>query len=160
MRVKSDDLKGKYPPTACNAAKDSFLGHPRNTGELLAAGLSNWEKQAVNEYTANMELQKHGKKTDYGTTMQCFCRYQKDEKTPFDGEFSGSKVDGKPVKAKICAYFFSDKDTSKAMGLTIAIFIVVINLILQKVIIGFVEWIGEDTHSQQLETITNLVFIA
>jgi len=62
MRVKSDDLKGKYPPTACNAAKDSFLGHPRNTGELLVAGLSNWEKQAVNEYTANMELQKHGKK--------------------------------------------------------------------------------------------------
>ena len=46
------------------------------------------------------------------------------------------------------------------MGLAIAIFIVVINLILQMVIIKLVDWIGEDTHSQQLETITNLVFIA
>jgi len=107
-----------------------------------------------------MQLQKNNKKTDYGTTMQCFCRYLKDEKEPFDGEFTGSVVNGKAVKAKICAYYFSDKNTSKAMGLTIAIFIVIINLILQRVIIHFVEWIGEDTHSQQLETITNLVFIA
>jgi hypothetical protein len=46
------------------------------------------------------------------------------------------------------------------MGIMIAIFIVVINLILQMIIIRLVDWIGEDTHSQQLETITNLVFIA
>jgi|TARA_B110000285_G_scaffold227254_1_gene288258 hypothetical protein len=60
----------------------------------------------------------------------------------------GSKDEaGKPVTAKICSYFFSDKDTSKAMGLSIAIFIVVINLVLQMVIIRCVDWIGEDTHS-------------
>ena len=52
------------------------------------------------------------------------------------------------VSAKICGYYFSDKDISKAMGLAIAIFIVVINLILQRVIIMCVEWIGEDTNSQ------------
>jgi len=46
------------------------------------------------------------------------------------------------------------------MGLAIAIFIVVINLVLQRIIIALVDWIGEDTHSQQLETITNLVFLA
>ena len=46
------------------------------------------------------------------------------------------------------------------MGLVIAIFIVVVNLILQIVIIESVTWIGEDTHSQQLTTITIIVFIA
>jgi len=33
------------------------------------------------------------------------------------------------------------------MGICIAIFIVVINMILQIVIIKLVDWIGEDTHS-------------
>ena len=82
--------------------------------------------------------------------MQCFCRYLKDEHQKFDGEYEGTIVDAKtkkPVKAKICSYYFSDKNISKAMGLMIAIFIVVINLILQMVIIRCVDWIGEDTHS-------------
>jgi len=67
-----------------------------------------------------------------------------------DDEFTGSKdaVTKLPVKAKICSYYFSDKSISTGMGLGIAIFIVVINLVLQKVIIHFVDWIGEDTHSQ------------
>jgi hypothetical protein len=60
----------------------------------------------------------------------------------------------------MCSYYFSDVNVSKAMGITIAIFIVVINLILQMVIIRLVDWIGEDTHSQQLETITQAVFLA
>ena len=94
-----------------------------------------------------MKLENDGKKTDYGTTMQCFCYYKKNIlKLPYDGEFTGGTA-AKPVKAKICAYFFSDKNISKAMGLSIAIFIVVINLVLQMIIIKCVDWIGEDTHS-------------
>ena len=46
------------------------------------------------------------------------------------------------------------------MGLAIAIFIVIVNLILQILIIESVTWIGEDTQSQQLTTITTIVFIA
>lgn len=93
-----------------------------------------------------MKLENAGKKTDYGTTMQCFCNYEKEQKHPYDGFYTGGS-EAKPVKAKICAYFFSDKNISKAMGLCIAIFIVVINLILQMIIIKCVDWIGEDTHS-------------
>lgn len=93
-----------------------------------------------------MKLENAGKKTDYGTTMQCFCNYEKEHKLPYDGFYTGG-TEAKPVKAKICAYFFSDKNISKAMGLCIAIFIVVINLILQMIIIKCVDWIGEDTHS-------------
>jgi hypothetical protein len=28
-----------------------------------------WEKLSINEYTSNIELQKKGKPTDYGTVM-------------------------------------------------------------------------------------------
>jgi len=42
MRVKSDNLKGKYPPTLCNAAKNSYLGNPRETGDELTKGLGIW----------------------------------------------------------------------------------------------------------------------
>jgi len=78
MRVKSDSLKNKYPPTSCNQADDTFLGNPRFTGDTFANGLKAWEHTAVKEFITNQNLTKHGKKTNYGTTMQCFCRYQKD----------------------------------------------------------------------------------
>ena len=96
-----------------------------------------------------MKLIKTNKPTEFTDIMQCFCNWQKtNNKTNVDSDFTGSKnSEGKIVPAKICSYFFSDKDVSKAMGLTIAIFIVVINLILQMVIIRCVDWIGEDTHS-------------
>jgi hypothetical protein len=83
--------------------------------------------------------------------MQCYCRTVKDNEGLKD-------LTGDPLK--MCSYYFSDVNVSKAMGICIAIFIVVINLILQIIIILLVDWIGEDTHSQQLETITSGVFIA
>jgi hypothetical protein len=67
--------------------------------------------------------------------MQCFCKHAK--ATNYK----------ETTMAKICPLYFSDVNVSKAMGISIAIFIVVINLILQMVIIKLVDWIGEDTHS-------------
>jgi len=67
--------------------------------------------------------------------MQCFCKHAK--ATNYK----------ETTMAKICPLYFSDVNVSKAMGILIAIFIVVINLILQMVIIKLVDWIGEDTHS-------------
>jgi hypothetical protein len=92
-----------------------------------------------------MKLEKAGKPTDYGTSMQCFCKYEKKHNPlKYDGDYIGS-INVEPHK--ICAYYFSDIYVSKAMGLSIAIFIVVINLILQMIIIKCVDWIGEDTNS-------------
>ena len=143
MRVKSDSLKNKYPPTSCVQAQASFLGSPKYTWDKLTVGLTAWEHTSVNEFITNQNLSSHGKKTDYGTTMQCFCRYKKDQKEPTDGDFTATNGQ----KEKICSFYFSDKNTSKFMGILIAIFIVVINMILQIVIIKLVSWIGEDTHS-------------
>lgn len=70
--------------------------------------------------------------------MQCYCRTVKEKEglKSLTGEAE-----------TMCSYYFSDVNVSKAMGITIAIFIVVINLILQMIIIVMVAWIGEDTHS-------------
>ena len=45
-----------------------------------------------------MKLENAGKKTDYGTTMQCFCNYEKEHKHPYDGFYTGG-TEAKPVKA-------------------------------------------------------------
>lgn len=49
---------------------------------------------------------------------------------------------------------------SKAFGSSIAFLIVIINLILKTVIIKSITWVGEDTLSEQLSSITNGVFAA
>ena len=46
------------------------------------------------------------------------------------------------------------------MGLAVTISILVINEILKRVIIAGISWVGEDTNSEQLSSVTNGVFIA
>jgi hypothetical protein len=46
------------------------------------------------------------------------------------------------------------------MGYGISIFIIAWNAILRKYIIELIKWIGEDTHSQQLSSMTNMVLVA
>jgi hypothetical protein len=49
---------------------------------------------------------------------------------------------------------------SKVFGSSIAFVIVIINLILKAIIIASITWVGEDTNSEQLSSITNGVFAA
>ena len=48
---------------------------------------------------------------------------------------------------------------SKVLGGVMSFAIVAINTVLRLVLITLIKWIGEDTHSQQLKSITNGVFI-
>ena len=43
--------------------------------------------------------------------------------------------------------------------MAMSIIIVGTNLVLRMIMIGLIKWIGEDTHSQQLKSITNGIFI-
>jgi hypothetical protein len=75
------------------------------------------------------------------------------------------KDDFKPLLNKgkdvvICEEYFYDKYYSKFLGSSISIIIIVVNLILKTAIIRLIQWIGEDTVSQQLASITNGVFYA
>ena len=112
MRVKGDQLKNKYPLTDCQKTIKKYKGEDKL-----------WENAAVNAYLRNIELEKAEKPSDYGTTMQCFCRNLQNQKKPTNINF----VNFKGQKAKICSLYFSDVKVTKAMGLIIAIFIVVIN---------------------------------
>ena len=56
--------------------------------------------------------------------------------------------------------FSKDQLASKILGSSVSIIIIVVNLILKNVIIRGITWVGEDTNSEQLSSITNGVFIA
>jgi len=72
---------------------------------------------------------------------------------------AGLKKDGdKPVD--MCAKFSSDQLNSKILGQSVAFIIIAVNLILKTVIIKGITWVGEDTNSEQLSSITNGVFAA
>jgi hypothetical protein len=66
MRIKSNNLKTKYPKTTC-----------KDTIKMYKSDMAVWELQAVNEYITNRKLSLEGKRTYYGNTMQCFCNYEK-----------------------------------------------------------------------------------
>jgi len=56
--------------------------------------------------------------------------------------------------------YFWDYKKGKAFGTSVAFVIIAVNLILKTSIIKLITWVGEDTCSEQLASITNGVFIA
>lgn len=70
--------------------------------------------------------------------------------------------DGKKTKQNvdICFEYLKDKGLSLLLGNCVAFFIIGVNTILKIVIIKLIQWIGEDTYSLQLTSITNKVFVA
>jgi len=60
----------------------------------------------------------------------------------------------------MCDQYLSDKLMSKILGTSIGFIIIAVNLILKTCIIKLITWIGEDTVSEQLASITNGVFYA
>jgi hypothetical protein len=53
----------------------------------------------------------------------------------------------------------SEMFNATIIGGVMSFFIVAINTVLRMILINLIKWIGEDTHSQQLKSITNGVFI-
>ena len=59
----------------------------------------------------------------------------------------------------ICKTWYMDTFIGKGLGIAMSFIIVFINTVLRLISISLIKWIGEDTHSQQLRSITNGVFI-
>jgi hypothetical protein len=51
-------------------------------------------------------------------------------------------------EVEVCASYFADALWSKALGSSVALVIVVVNIILKTVIILLVGWVGQDTWSK------------
>ena len=69
-------------------------------------------------------------------------------------------VDVQTENIAVCEEYFQDKQMSKLLGTAISFIIIIVNTILKTVIIKLITWIGEDTVSEQLSSITNGVFYA
>jgi hypothetical protein len=86
--------------------------------------------------------------------MQCYCKYiQHKDKRWFRDEKDKDVL-------TMCKFYFTDVWTSALIGYSISFLIIAINLILKKVIIKLITWVGEDTLSEQIASITNGVFYA
>jgi len=104
--------------------------------------------------------------------LQCYCDYikkHKKDRLQLETEITykkgspGDDLDtGKDTKLKInmCTQYRKDSSFSKLLGTSVAFFIIGVNVILKILIIKLIEWISEDTYSQQLTSITNMVFLA
>ena len=60
----------------------------------------------------------------------------------------------------MCGVYFSDKIISNLLGTAISFIIIIVNTILKMVTIRLVEFIQEDTLSEQLSSVTIYVFVA
>lgn len=150
--VKSQMLKARYPLNInqCDEIKEKQF---ENDSEKF------W-RAGKEEFEANYPKQIEDKKTNYLGPFQCMCeKDDKHQKMKFD-----LRIDIKGLKSNkdvpICKYYFDDKKKSVIIGGSISLIIIVVNGILKTSIIALIQWVGEDTYSEQLSSITNGVFYA
>jgi len=138
--------KLKYPKVDCGAFTEEYEGRH-----------AQFQDDAISEFRVNLAYTKAKKQTHFTGVMQCFCADEKAEGVLSDKNyvFTG-ETDG----VEMCKAYNDDKITSKVYGQCIAFIIIAINLVLKTVIIKGITWVGEDTNSEQLSSITNGVFIA
>jgi len=148
----SNALKTKYPKTKCEQVDKDFIraGDPKKYKQL--------EGNAFQEFTSQHALALQNQKTHYTDILQCFCKEEKKLKVPVDKLYV-NQYDAKDSK-RICEIYFEDVKTGKFLGVCITLIIIIFNTILKLVIINAITWVGEDTYSERLASITNGVFVA
>jgi len=58
--------------------------------------------------------------------------------------------DGKVIfRDQICLKYMNDKIIAKILALSVTVIVVGVNVILKKIVVALVAWIGEDTVSEQ-----------
>jgi hypothetical protein len=125
--------------------------------ELYDNRAKDWESESVKEWNTNIRKAGDVRPTYFTGVMQCFCLNEKHNKVPKNKEYFTLKS---KVGVPVCGNFNKDKLVSKGLGTSVSFVIIAINLVLKKVIIKGVQWVGQDTNSAQLTSITNGVFIA
>jgi len=97
----------------------------------------------------------------YTGILKCFCdEKQKDPSFSKTEEFEGRRTAGGELdEYPICETYISDTFKGRVLGMAMSVIIVATNFILRMIMISLIKWIGEDTYSQQLKSITNGIFI-
>lgn len=103
-----------------------------------------FKREAINEYIHNL----NAPVTKFTGPLQCFCQQQKKQDHPNDEIYTLLDANKQPVyQGPICDEYFRDIIISKLLGISIGFIIVGVNVVLKKVIIKLVKWIGYDTYS-------------
>ena len=147
-------LKFKYPAVTCGLINDDYSVQGNVSSEFQS-----YQDDAIKEYLINKEYETAGKPTHFTGVMQCFCDWRKDSLDATDMTYALS-IDPSLEPVSICQLYTADKLKSKIFGQSVAFIIIIVNLILKTVIIKGITWVGEDTNSEQLSSITNGVFAA
>ena len=90
--------------------------------------------------------------------MQCFCAYQEEQE--IDTATAYSVIDSEAAGIPICQILDREAIFSDLLGRAVAWVIIGVNMVLKSFIIKGITWVGEDTNSEQLSSITNGVFAA
>ena len=106
-----------------------------------------WKHDAIKEYLVNSELDANGKETAYEGTLQCFCKYEKEKMKAGKGQvYELYDKDGETTFSEpVCWDIFMDQMKAKILGGSIALIIVVVNIILKLIIVALCFWVGEET---------------
>lgn len=159
----STALKTKYPKTTCETTAKEYgipYGHV-GAAEAAEAPLfpkKKLEVDAFREWRQQEKLEEEGRNTHYTELLQCFCKMQ--AKAGVAKTKAYQNPDEASQKVAICSYYYTDARNGKIFSLSITAVIIAFNLILKKIIISLITWVGEDTFSQRLTSITNGVFVA
>jgi len=142
------------------AATKPLLKYPSlNCTEVVESQGHYLEERAFAEWDHNFE--EDGDEVDdtvYTGILKCFC----DTRGPGfskTSEYSGKRSTGKVEAWPICETYLSDTMKARVLGMIMSFIIVATNFVLRMIMISLIKWIGEDTHSQQLKSITNGIFI-
>lgn len=122
--------------------------------------MKQYEKEAVNDYLQNKEAGKQG--FHFTGALQCFCSLMK--KKGVSGKFSYvndyKTDDPSEKKIAICDKYNGDQLKTKVLNILVTVVILTVNIVLREIIIRGIIWVGEETNSKQLSSITNGVFLA
>lgn len=141
-------MKQKYPKMPCGPLIEEY----NNRREA-------WVRDSVNEYIINNAIEEKGGVALYTGPMQCFCNQEKKLKHK-KTEYYELKKEGKvEFREQICLQYQNDKLLSKILALSVTVIVVAVNVILKKIVVALVSWIGEDTVSQQKASVVKGAFL-
>lgn len=131
-------LKSKYPKMNC----DPYLEEYENRREV-------WMKDAINEFRAQEAREERGGTPLFAGPMQCFCINEKKTKHKKSEYYELKDKNGTATfRDQICLKYQNDKVIGKILALSATVIVVGVNVIIKKVVVALVAWIGEDTVSQ------------
>lgn len=153
LQTKANELKTRYPQADCGLAAK---GYESLEGKL---DLSTWQSDAVKEFVVQNRRIDDGERPQFTDIMQCYCQRQEKAGEHRDKKYTET-VDGEKQTLPICENFFDDKFKGTIIGYAITGVIIAVNEVLRMAIIALITWVGEDTQSERLTSITNGIFFA